>query len=228
MYNYANFYKVMIVDLFQEIVGYLKLKDQLKCMMIDKYLYNNIYIYLLECPSEMDQDILEQTKFRKLKILKCHDNERIYSVNHLADTLIKLNCCWKSNIDQDGISQLKLLKILKCDDNRKIHSVNHLANTLIELNCSYDSKIDQHGISQLKLLNILKCYDNRKIYSVNHLANILTELDCGGESKINQNGICRLKSIKILKCDLNGRINDVNHLVAKQPYTFHMLGGYID
>jgi len=104
----------MIVDLLQVIVDYSKLNDQIVCTQIDKYLYDNMNIYSLKCPSKMEQNTIKQQKFCKLKILDCSKNRKIGNIHHLANTLEDLSCGYNCGINQKEISRLKNVKISKC------------------------------------------------------------------------------------------------------------------
>lgn len=201
----------MISDILQIIINYSKLKNQIICSHVNKYMYNNINIYFLEGMTTITQKTIEMPIFRKLKILRCMNNRYICDVNHLSDTLEDLDCSFFCGINQDGISQLKILKVLCCYGNKYILNVNHLADTLGDLNCR-GSGIDQNGISQLKNLKKMECTDNTKINNVNHLSNSLEYLNCRFRSGMCQDGISQLKNLKILICDYNKNINSVNHL----------------
>lgn len=108
---------------------------------MNKYIYKNIFIYKLYRHNSINQNIIEQHKFSKLKTLICNDNINIKSVNHLAGTLEIFDCnmmCTGYNdvdrgIGQDGIAQLKKIKILNCSNNYNIKDVNHMSETLASL-----------------------------------------------------------------------------------------------
>jgi len=239
----------MIIDLLQNIVGYSKSPNQIKCSMLNNCTYDNIYIYALDVGEyRINQKLIEQKKFSKLKklvykhndtlnldhlsdtliilymkeydpvysikqegisklkklrALICPDNMSIYDVNHLADTLVCLDCRGVCGINQQGISKLNKVEILYCTYNEFINNVNHLADTLEHLHCGETCGIDQNGISQLKKLSLLDCSDNKKINDVNHLADTLIELDCSGNSGIGKSGISELKHLKELRSDSN-------------------------
>ena len=94
----------MILDTLQTIINHSLLKNQLSCMEINMYTYNNLYIYAIgytESSYGMDQKIIEQKKYNRLKILNCR-NCRVTSVNHLCDTLEILHCELDCGIGQKG------------------------------------------------------------------------------------------------------------------------------
>ena len=101
----------MIVDILQTIINYCPLKNQLMCMEINTHTYNNLYVYAIDHKhtnnmSKMDQKIIEQKKYSRLKILKSEDS-CVTDVNHLCNTLETLICGYDSRIDQNGIKDLK-------------------------------------------------------------------------------------------------------------------------
>ena len=66
----------MILDILQTIINYNKLENQLKCMKMNVHSYENLCIYALNYKNiewsiayKMDQNIIEQKKYSKLKIL---------------------------------------------------------------------------------------------------------------------------------------------------------------
>ncbi len=215
----------MNIDILQIIINYCDVKTQIRCMMIDTYTYDNVYIYSLntEMNYRVDQNVIEQKKFSRIKYLNCSNNEKIKNLNHLAETLKTLKCIQFSGIDQNGISNLKKLKSIDCSLNQKINSVSHLGNTLEELYCSEWSGITQNGINGLKKLKIMDCSGNKEIYNVNSMSETLEILDISTldyeppyldirECGITQDGIAKLKKIQVLKCSLNDKIYNVNHL----------------
>ena len=178
--------------------------------------FNELKIRKLDCSNgiaaQITQKIIQQKKFDRLQKLNAYNNSRITSVNHLANTLIELNCAgYFCSINQEGINNLKVLQKLNAYNNSRITSVNHLANTLIELNCGRDCGINQKGINDLKVLQILNAFNNTKIISVNHLMNTLIQLDCSWNN-INQEGIKELKILRKLYTSGNSKIISVTHL----------------
>jgi len=226
----------MILDIIQTIVNYgSSLPDQLCCMQIDSYCYNNIYIYKLDAHFSysrynVTQKVIKQNKFNRLEYLDCSGNADIKNINHLAKTLNTLHCrsivsdvgqqIKISGIGQTSISKLEKIKILDCSFNEKISDVNHLSETLEELYCCMYSVggngggnegISQNGISKLKL-KLLDCSNNYDIYDISHMADTLEKLICGGNTSINQTSITPLTKLKKLDCSCNSNITDVNHL----------------
>lgn len=59
----------MIIDILQEIINYSKLSDQLQCFMINKHVYENIYIYKLNVPKKMSQKIFAQINHKLMTLI---------------------------------------------------------------------------------------------------------------------------------------------------------------
>jgi len=220
----------MIIDILQTIINCSNLKNQIECIQIDGHTYMNLYIYSLNTSKcHINQNILENRYFGRLKILNCSGNAQITNLNFFGDTLEILdissnidlysdNTC---GVDQNGIYQLKKVKSLVCSNNGKIVDVNHLTDTLEILDISFKDfhfyggqyGVTQNGISQLKKVISLNCTNNERINDVGHLSETLEILHCNGHgSAINQNGIMKLRKIKVLHCEYNPNINNVNHL----------------
>ena len=79
----------------------------------------NLYDILQKNRNRLDQQIIEQNKYKNVEKLNIDDNEKIKNVNHMKKTLKKLNCNWNCGIDQNGISELNLIA-LYAYDNEKI------------------------------------------------------------------------------------------------------------
>ena len=73
------------------------------------------------------------SKLRKLTRFVC--SEYIEDVNHLASTLVMLDCTSSTYINQCGISLLCNIKIFKCGS-KCIYDLSHIADTLEELSCT--------------------------------------------------------------------------------------------
>ena len=178
------------------------LKDTINLYNLDKNHQDNIiiinlYDIELKYRHRLNQQIIEQNKYRYVTKLDVCDNRQIKNVNHMKNTLKKLNCGWNCGIDQNGISQLNLIELYTFD-NKKIKNVNHMKETLKILDCGGDSGIDQNGISELNLIE-LHTNNNKKIKNVNHMKQTLKILYCGCESGIDQQSIYELK-LTTLSC----------------------------
>lgn len=157
----------------------------------------------------MNQECIN--KFTKLQKLCIQGNKRIINLNHLAKTLIKLNCSF-TNIDQTGISNLNLISISVCGT-RNINNLNHMKNTMQVLKCDENSGINQNGINKLVNLRKFYCNNNPNIYSANHMSKSLQILEVIGlESGIGQDGIAKLRNIHSLNIKDNRNIRDLNHM----------------
>lgn len=82
----------------------------------------------MHCDGKIDQNGISKLKY--VRKLHCSNNECIYDVNHLSNTLIVLSCAGGSRIDQNGISKLGKLEEFVCVYNEKINSIDHLKETL--------------------------------------------------------------------------------------------------
>lgn len=204
----------MILDIIQNITDYWHLKDQITCTQINSYTYDNIFIYKIgNMPTGIDgqkkqyklnQSIIEQKKFNRLKVLKCCAVGDVKDVNHLADTLVELECSYWCGIDNDGVCKLKKLKKIDCSWNQKIYDLSHVADTLEVLFCRGKCGINQVSILKFENIKILDCSDNSKIYDVNHLYNTLKVLKCKSVSCIDMNGVSKLKNkLDKFVCDNN-------------------------
>lgn len=167
------------------------------------YSHNKTLIENIQVLNANTNNITQKSidKFTNLKILIAKNNKNIKNINHLANTLIKLDVSgYMCGIDQNGINNLTILQTLNAEDNMKITSANHLADTLIELDAS-SCGIDQKGISELKILKKIDTTCNQKITNLNHLKYTLETLQIGshpqcGPSGINDDGIADLQVLK--------------------------------
>lgn len=202
---------MLIVDIFQSILNYHELIDQINLCNLNTHVRKYLKIYYLhkipvKHKKKLTQEVLEQNKFSNLITLDVSYRVNIKSVNHLSNSLKLLICKnlskKKEILGQEGISGLKVLEILIARGNSQITCVNHLADCLKVLDCSYDdgakSGISQKGISKLKKLEKLIAFDNKKIRFVKHLKNTLEYLDCSGDCKIIREDIDELDKLKFL------------------------------
>jgi len=201
----------MILDIVQTVINFSNLKNQIRCSQMDKYVYDNLYIYSLNTKYGMSQEIIEKRIFCKMEKLYCYGNDKINNISHLKKTLRVLKCGGDCGISQKDILGLQCIEKLDCVNNYKINSVNHLNKTLRALSCG-SSGIDQKGISKLKYLE--KIYCSKKIDNLSHLKNTLKILNCSGNCEINQEAILELNHIEKLDCSENKKIDNVNHLIA--------------
>lgn len=151
------------------------------------------------------------SKLKKIIHFAC--SEYIEDVNHLANTLITLDCSCSAYITQKGISQLNKVKIFRCES-RFVNDVSHLADTLEELSCpSIYCAIGQNNMFKLKHIKKLNCRNNMNISNVNFLSETLEELNCSGKHcALGQNGISKLNRLRVLDCHCNNNIRDLNHM----------------
>ncbi len=91
---------------------------------------------------EIDQAGIYQLK--NLVILHANNNNnKIFDVNHLSETLEQLYIILTCGVSQAGISELKHLTVLHASCNTKITDVNHLQGTLKELWIDGDCGVGQ-------------------------------------------------------------------------------------
>lgn len=177
----------MKLKIIQNIVNHSNLQNQIKCSQIDRCVNDNLLIYSLDAKNNVDQQIIKKRIFGKLKILDCRDNQEIYNVNHLANTLMYLDCSGDCCVPYCGISMLTKLEVLHCSNNGYMSSVNHLKKSLRKLYCDGSNcSINQYGISELENLEVLSCVGNIFIRNVNNFRNTLTELECDFEPDLNE------------------------------------------
>lgn len=158
------------------------------------------------------------TELKKLRILKCSGNSKIFSVNHIGRTLEELYCKKGHGIHQEGISKLQKIKILCMSKYTDICDLNHMCDTLEKLFIEpYFHAKGNHIIKLSKLkLKILKCQDwNIDIDETSPLIYTLKELYCAEkENKVKQENILIFKNLEKLVCHNNSGILNVNHLAA--------------
>ena len=74
----------MITDIIQNIINYSFIKQQILTCKLDSHTYDNIFIYKLKIRSRyrhvINQYIIDQKKFSKLRILKIPNVKKIFSV----------------------------------------------------------------------------------------------------------------------------------------------------
>ena len=203
-FDIKNIICIFLYDLNDTINLYNLNKDhQINIRIINLYDIPTKYI------KRLNQQIIEQNKYRYVEKINACNNNQIKNVNHMKKTLKKLHCNYISGINQDGISELNLIE-LNAWNNEKIKNVNHMKNALKKLDCGRECGIDQNGISELNLIQ-LNAKNNKKITNVNHMKNTIKILDCGLNSGIDQKGISQLNLIK-LNADKNKKIENVNHM----------------
>ena len=149
----------MIIDLLQNIVNYSSLNTQITCTQVDKYTYDNTYIYVFDASNGEENDptasngtigsigstgkmyepqysqsiidkILIQKRFSKIKKFSCRNNKTIHNVNHM-EYLEELDCSGSScGLGQKGIAHLNKLKVIDFTDNYRIKNLCHISDTM--------------------------------------------------------------------------------------------------
>ena len=206
--------------MFQHILNYSDLHNQISILSINKYTNANLYVKNLSS-KKIDQKTMMQHKFSKIEVLDLYDNPHVHDLNHLSETLADPNCGGYINgLSQKGIKNLTKLKNINIYDNNKIKCLKHTADTLEGLNCGGGlSQISQKNILDLHNLKYLNIYNNSKIVDLNHLKE-LSGLNCGsfypGRMEIKQNGLRKLDNLKIIYAENNKNIlqNNVNNIIV--------------
>ena len=212
------------------------LKDVINLYNLNKDHQNNIKIInLYDIPEKylkrLDQQIIEQHKFRFVEKLNLCNNENIKNVNHMK-TLKILDCCGRNNVvNQNGISELNLIAI-NIFDNKNI-KINYMKYTLKVLEFfSFEAdqfdfflranKLDQNGIININLIKLFEYCENKKIKNVNRMKNtrvarneqklcLLKTLESADYNGIDYKSVLGLNLIKL---DVNGnkKIQNINHM----------------
>lgn len=205
----------MITDIMNIIKDYFyDLKDTIKICNMSKVYRANLYITNLydidkSIMIKMNQDTIEQEKFKRVKKLYIFGNKMVHNLNHLKSLKV-LNCGSSYN---NGIATRITEQIRVLLQNNKYVFMNNFdlyTNKLNELAGYFYRGINQQGISELEL-NELYCDDNLNITNVNHMKNTLKIFSCCGVCGVDQNGISELNLEEFI-CDDNTKINSVNHM----------------
>lgn len=223
---------MIIFDLINITIEYMyNLKDVIHMYHLSKEYEDNIIISnLMILPFEqlfkLDQSIINQNKYHRIKKLYVSNNKKVVNISHLK-FIEELDCGYDSAIHQDDIMLFKNLKVLIATNNKNIYDVNHMKK-LEELHCDgMFVGIKQSGIKDLTNLKILNVKYNPNIHDINHMAN-LEYLDCSGEiCNITSDSLIKLKKLKKLEYVNNHKIKYskyLNHLIIptmNDIYFFH-------
>jgi len=196
----------MIIELIQNILNYSESIDQINCIQIDKYIYDNSYIFRLcdlgECTKNLDQDIIRQRKYSKLVALDCQYSTKLYDLDHVCGTLEELVC--GNSIEQSGIMNLKKLKKISCVNNIRINNLNHLKETLEDVDCSASPPITSYEPN-----NDMNWMNNMS--GMSNMMNNMNQKTKYYHNTICQTGIAKLKKIKKLNHSYNSNIVSLEH-----------------
>ena len=124
----------LCLDIYNIIIEYCDIYDQLNIMSTCKILNKNLKIKKLN-NSNISDEILRQEKFIDLEELNANNNKKIKNVNNLTKLKI-LDCSYDCGIDQEGIKDLQLIEVLYASDNKKIKNVNHLTKLKVINQCT--------------------------------------------------------------------------------------------
>ena len=162
---------LFITDIWQLIIEYVDSEQQYSIINNDSVFKQKLYIYDLSENSyfiqTLDDDLLKQHCFHRLRKFNANCNKKITDVNYMQQ-LEELYADFDCGIDNNSIKQLTRLKILNANYNNKITDVNHMQQ-LENSEAQYGCGIDNNGIKQLTRLKILYANNNKKITDVNHM-----------------------------------------------------------
>lgn len=204
-----------MIDIVNIIKDYIyDLKDIINICNMNQVYRTNLYITNLydidtSVMVKMNQNTIEQEKFKHIEKLYIFDNKMVHNLNHLKS--LKILNCGSMYDNCKTIRITEQIKDMLCDDKYKfINNFDSYKYKLKELFGYFDKGINQQSISELELEE-LYCDDNVNITNVNHMKKKLKVLSCCGICGIDQHGISEL-NLKEFICDGNVKINSVNHM----------------
>lgn len=227
---------ILCNDVWQYIMSFLCIIDQLSIMQTCQELYNNLYIYNFDdfhdsyeishkIRRSFNNDILKQRKFHKIKslIIRYNQDEIPASIyrelgeikkyinlqqNFNLKYLEKLIITHNLTISDSVFRNMINLKTLDISGCHKVRDINCLIK-LEELNISYLLNIHNYGIFKLNPKKIvMRCAIN--ITNISYMTN-LKYIDISYTS-IDNDGIKNLDPI-YLDMRNNEKINDLNHMI---------------
>lgn len=196
---------VLYLDIFQNIIEILNIKDAISLMSTCHFLYNNLYIKKLQFQSKITENILKQPKFCKLKkISKIFDNSEDLITN--LDFLKRLKNLSTNNffINQDLLKNLNL-KTLNVKNCHNIVDVSYM-NSLKKLKSAHVRHQGLYGLN-LTFLDISNNFFINDVSFMKSLQVLHAQFDCG----INQECIDKLALIE-LDFSYNKNIINLNHM----------------
>lgn len=206
----------MILDILDNIKNsFINVVNALNVCTINVNTNNNIYIVNMydvdkKILAKLDQKIIEQHRYNKLKKLYMHNNKKINNLNHLKNTLQVLDCGleYDSENTQDELEYI--VDIMR--ESRFLFAKKYkeyMEKIKYVMDC-WSGGIKSSRIAEL-CLSELRCDNNMHITNISHMAKTLKILSCCGISGINQEAISCL-NLEKLKCDENPKIRNVNHM----------------
>ena len=103
----------MFIDIISVLLKYCNITEQINICEINKYLYDELYIFSLDVKNikYFDNAILKQKRYSKMQKLDCSDNKILTNIDCINDTLKILLCNGKTcGINQESISGLRILE----------------------------------------------------------------------------------------------------------------------
>lgn len=205
----------MMIDIVNIIKDYVyDLRDIINICNMNQMYRTNLYITNLydidtSLMVKMNQDTIEQEKFKHIEKLYIFDNKMVNNLNHLKSLKI-LNCGSKYDNRKAIVITKQIKDMLRGGKYKFMNNFDSYTDKLKELSGYFDRGINQQSISELELEE-LYCDDNVNITNVNHMKKKLKVLSCCGICGIDQHGISEL-NLKEFICDGNVKINSVNHM----------------
>src|SRR5437868_4364826 len=165
--------QVHLLEMWQLICEKCNLESAIGLVSCCKMFYSNgLYIYEMMASKQITEkitnEILQQSKFSKLKSLYLTDNLHVTDLSALKNLEI-LFAERKCVINQKSIEKINL-KHLYAVNNKRITNVSHMTNLEL-LDASGKSGITQEGIRNLNL-TILFTSNNPKITNCSHMTKL--------------------------------------------------------
>lgn len=209
--NKNNIY--LCIDIWQYIMTYCYIIEQLAIMRTCREMYNNLYIYNLDTFHNdikmsykieylLTNIVLEQKKFSNLKSLLFRDKRRYFIT---WDNILSLSLDYDTSL-KNYIQLYKVRAWNKISDVNNFGYLKHLEKLIIPRN-NYIVNSTFELYTNLKVLNIEYC---RRITNINCLIN-LEELNISGSCGVSDSGIANLNLKKII-VRKNTKITNISHM----------------
>ena len=202
------------LDIINIIVDLVPARDKIYFMATNIYFSKNVCIFSMFCNIKIAQNVIEQKKFRNLKMLTLYNNKNFNVSNLTKLTYLKVgdypieglsylinlrelcaSSCTSDIITQNDIMNLSLLTTLDISFNKKISNINHLSNLLsLEISGRF-TEIYQSSISNLTNLTYLNSGGNIRITNLSRMPNLLY-LRCYG-TNIDISKLYKLRTLNL-------------------------------
>lgn len=176
--KFVHSINIMCIDIWERIMTFCYITDQLSIMQTCRALNYNPNIYNLDVFHEVSSNsdeienritdkVFKQRKYRQLRSLKLEHNVYIKNFGHLT-SLEKLIIPKNRVVTNNVLSKLINLKTLDIKYCKKVTNINQLKN-LEEVTIGYD--ITDSGIAEINPKKIV-IQKNGKIKNLNHMTNL--------------------------------------------------------